>query len=194
MILFLGCLTIYLILHSILADPHIMRRIYYRWWYRFFYVAQSVILLLPIVYIFYMLPEEPFFQPDLPVKNLLYIFWVSGLAFGLYAVRSYDNSSFLGITQFRKGMKGEKVKYEKPVLTKKGALALVRHPYYTVSLILIWSRPLFLKDLWLNIALTIYFLLGTINEERKLRKEFGQEYIEYSKEVPALIPFTKLRR
>ena len=101
--------------------------------------------------------------------------------------------SFLGLTQFRAGLRGEKVEYVKPKLTRNGALAVVRHPYYFVSLVLIWSRPLLWKDLWLNIVLTVYFLIGTLNEERKLKKEFGQEYLDYMKEVPALIPFIKRR-
>ncbi|PLX65734.1 MAG: S-isoprenylcysteine methyltransferase [Denitrovibrio sp.] len=187
-------ISIYCIIHSILADSAIMGKVYFKWWYRFFYVVQSVVLLFPVLYFYQQIPYEPFFQPNLAQKNLLNIIWVSATAFALYAMRSYDNQSFLGFTQLRAKMNGETYKYEKPVLTKKGALSVVRHPYYTAALVLIWSRPLSVKDLYLNIVLTIYFLLGTINEERKLKKEFGQEYRDYMKEVPALIPFIKLRR
>lgn len=190
---FLISITVYFVIHSVLADGWLMRRVYHRWWYRFFYVSQSCLLLVPVVYFFWKLPSEPFFEPNLPVRNILYIIWVSGFTFGLYAVRSYDNMSFLGLTQFRAGLRGEKVEYVKPKLTRNGALAVVRHPYYFVSLVLIWSRPLLWKDLWLNIVLTVYFLIGTLNEERKLKKEFGQEYLDYMKEVPALIPFIKRR-
>ncbi|XOB64529.1 methyltransferase family protein [Deferribacteres bacterium DY0037] len=114
-----------------------------------------------------------------------------GLGFGIYAVRSYDNGVFLGLTQILIKKNGKNYIYKRPELTKKGALAYVRHPYYTVSLLLIWVRPLDVKDIYLNIILTLYFLLGTINEERKLKKEFGAEYLQYMREVPALIPFTK---
>jgi len=67
----------------------------------------------------------------------------------------------------------------------------VRHPYYTAGLILIWARPMNSTDFVVTLILTAYFIIGYINEERKLIKEFGQDYIEYSKNVPALIP--KLR-
>ncbi|PLX69765.1 MAG: S-isoprenylcysteine methyltransferase [Denitrovibrio sp.] len=187
-------LTIYCVIHSILADSKIMGRVYYSWWYRFFYVVQSVVLLLPVLYFYHTMPSEIFFKPNLPQKNFLNIIFVSAITFGLYAVRSYDNASFLGLTQVKAKLNGEEYTYEKPTLTKKGALAVVRHPYYTASLVAIWARPLAVKDLYLNILLTLYFLLGTINEERKLKKEFGQEYLDYMKEVPALVPFFKLRR
>jgi len=190
----LTLLAVYFILHSILADADLMGRIYHKWWYRFFYVVQSVVLFIPISYIYLNLPSEPFFTPSLPVKNVLYIIWVSGIVLALFAVRSYENSSFLGIKQVKMKLKGQEYKYKKPTLIKTGALSVVRHPYYTAALILIWAKPLTDVDFYTNILLTIYFILGTINEERKLKKEFGQEYLDYMKEVPALIPFIKLRK
>ena len=191
---FLISVIIYCIIHSILSDPSIMKSLYFSWWYRMFYVVQSVVLLIPVYILYQKVPYEPFFEPDTALKNIVYIIWVSGAAFGLYAVRSYDNSSFLGITQFQAGMKGEKPVYSKPKLTRSGALSVVRHPYYTSALVLIWARPLGVKDFYLNLLLTAYFLLGTVNEERKLKKVFGSEYLEYMKEVPALVPFLRLRR
>lgn len=194
MTLFLACTALYCILHTILADPDLMRPVYYRWWYRFFYVTQSVLLFIPLLLMFYILPSRPFFTPGVFMTAVLAVIWIAGMAFGLFAVRSYDNFSFLGISQLQKGLRGEQYIYERPKLTRKGALAYVRHPYYSVSILLIWARPMTYKDLYLNILLTVYFLLGTINEERKLRKEFGQEYLDYANDVPALVPFIKPRR
>lgn len=168
-----------------------MGSVYNKWWYRFFYVAQSVLLFIPLFLMYHFLPSKPLFTPNMTMYVFYAASWLIGLGFGLYAVRSYDNGTFLGVTQVKMKMNGEEYTYEKPRLTRRGALAYVRHPYYSVSLLLIWARPLDIKDLYLNGFLTVYFILGTINEERKLRKEFGQEYINYSREVPALIPFTK---
>jgi protein-S-isoprenylcysteine O-methyltransferase Ste14 len=42
-----------------------------------------------------------------------------------------------------------------------------------------------------NIVLTIYIIMGTILEERKLVSEFGDAYVKYQQEVPMLIPFIK---
>jgi protein-S-isoprenylcysteine O-methyltransferase Ste14 len=168
-----------------------MRKVYHKWWFRFFYVFQSVVLLLPILYIYYNLPQEPFFNPPMPVKAILFVIFASSIGFALYAAKSYDNMSFLGIRQVKDYFTGKEKRVIRQKLTRKGALSVVRHPYYSASLFAIWSRPLEVKDLYLNVLLTIYFILGTINEERKLKKEFGQEYLDYMKEVPALIPFIK---
>lgn len=43
----------------------------------------------------------------------------------------------------------------------------------------------------INLALTIYIIIGTIIEERKLRMEFGLEYIDYMTDTPMFVPFLK---
>ena len=45
-------------------------------------------------------------------------------------------------------------------------------------------------DIVANSVLTIYIIIGTVLEERKLVLEFGDTYIRYQREVPMLIPFT----
>ena len=42
-----------------------------------------------------------------------------------------------------------------------------------------------------NLVLTAYFVIGAILEERKLVAEFGEEYREYQKRVPMLVPGRK---
>jgi protein-S-isoprenylcysteine O-methyltransferase Ste14 len=41
------------------------------------------------------------------------------------------------------------------------------------------------------ISLTVYILVGAYFEERKLLREFGQEYAEYRSVTPMLIPGLK---
>jgi protein-S-isoprenylcysteine O-methyltransferase Ste14 len=40
----------------------------------------------------------------------------------------------------------------------------------------------------LNVGLTLYLILGAIYEERKLVREFGEQYTRYQERVPMLIP------
>ncbi len=174
-----------------LADRKIIGRAYDLWWYRFFYVLQSVILLLPFPYLYTKIDHQQFFNPLVFWQIILGVLWFSGLLFGVYASKSYDNGMFLGISQIKARIKGEKQPEIPKILKKTGALSIVRHPYYTAGLILIWARPMNSTDFVVTLILTAYFIIGYINEERKLIKEFGQDYIEYSKNVPALIP--KLR-
>lgn len=191
---YLISLTAYCLLHSLLAEPKIMGKIYHAWWYRFFYVAQSVILFIPLLYMHYTVPSDMLWLPGRFTLLFMAVVWLFGLWFAVYTVKSYDNMSFLGIAQVKAWFRGEKLTSEKPKLTREGALGVVRHPYYFVALVLIWARPLTYKDLYMNIILTIYFIAGTLNEERKLIAEFGGEYRQYMKDVPALIPFTKKRK
>ena len=184
-------LLFYCILHSLLADRKLIGRAYDLWWYRFFYVLQSIILLLPFPYLYLNIRHQPFFNPSLFWQIILGVIWFSGLFFGLYASKSYNNGMFLGISQIKARINGEKQPEMPKKLKTTGALALVRHPYYTAGLIIIWARPMNRTDFIVTLILTAYFILGYMNEERKLIKEFGQGYVEYSRKVPALIP--KLR-
>jgi protein-S-isoprenylcysteine O-methyltransferase Ste14 len=48
-----------------------------------------------------------------------------------------------------------------------------------------------MADIVVNAILTIYVVIGTVLEEKKLVLEFGDAYRKYQQEVPMLIPFTK---
>jgi protein-S-isoprenylcysteine O-methyltransferase Ste14 len=103
----------------------------------------------------------------------------------------YDSLSFLGIRQllnFRK-----KHINQESGIKKSGLLGVVRHPMYFAVIIYLWCQTFRLSDIVVNAVLTAYVIIGTIFEERKLVLELGDSYIQYQKEVPMLIPFTKLK-
>jgi len=76
---------------------------------------------------------------------------------------------------------------------KNGLLGIVRHPMYFAVIIYLWCQTFRLSDVLVNAVLTVYVIIGTILEERKLVLEFGDPYVQYQKEVPMLIPFVKLK-
>ncbi len=188
-LIFCSYLTFYCILHSILADPFVLRDIYYKWWYRGFYVFQSLFLLIPAIYFYSKLPSEEFFHPGFAVKIFLGAVFAFALIFGIYTAKFYNNASFLGLEQIRQYLyKGTKEYDLHRELSMDGTLKYIRHPYYFSGLLLLWSRPLYTKDLVLNVVFTLYFIIGSINEERKLKNIFGKEYVDYCRNVPMLIP------
>ncbi|UOD34413.1 isoprenylcysteine carboxylmethyltransferase family protein [Deferribacteraceae bacterium V6Fe1] len=189
-------LIIYCLLHSLLADYKLMGKIYRLWWYRFFYVVLSTVLLIPLFAIYISLPKEAFFYPPFPYSLFLYLIGAVGLIVGYVASKSYDNDSFLGLKQIKMYYKNkEKYYFESAdLITDKGILSIVRHPYYLAGILLLWGRPLYFKDLITNVILTIYFILGAINEERKLINIFGDTYKKYKKNVPMLFPKVKLKK
>ena len=61
---------------------------------------------------------------------------------------------------------------------------------YLALIIFLWCQTYRVTDIIVNTVLTIYVIIGTFLEERKLILEFGDTYLKYQKEVPMLIPFT----
>jgi methanethiol S-methyltransferase len=78
-----------------------------------------------------------------------------------------------------------------PVLAASGAYARMRHPMNVAGIVIIWARPLDAADLVTNVVLTAYMILGSIHEERRLRRQFGEAYRDYAAKVPAApgLPF-----
>jgi protein-S-isoprenylcysteine O-methyltransferase Ste14 len=55
---------------------------------------------------------------------------------------------------------------------------------------LIWLTPqMTVNRLTLFVVLSIYLYVGTFFEERRLVAEFGDDYREYQRQVPRLIPW-----
>lgn len=66
----------------------------------------------------------------------------------------------------------------------------VRHPMMTGVLIAVWCAPtLTVGRLCINIAFTAYIILGTQHEEKTLIADLGEQYEEYRKKTPMLIPW-----
>lgn len=102
----------------------------------------------------------------------------------------YDVLHFFGIRQALDFNKTKKEPAETE-LKKSGLLGMVRHPMYFAVVVVLWCHSFTLADLIVNAVLTVYVVIGTWLEEKKLIAEFGDAYIRYQKEVPMLIPFTK---
>ncbi len=74
-----------------------------------------------------------------------------------------------------------------------GVLSVVRHPWYLAVFILIWAQDLDPVRITVNAVLSVYLLIGTLLEERKLVLEFGNKYKTYQRQVSMFIPLKWLR-
>jgi len=107
------------------------------------------------------------------------------LAIGLLQT---DPWHFLGLRQLVETEPGKP-----PALLVKGLYRWVRHPLYTAGLVFIWLTPLMTTSLLaLNLGLSLYILIGSVFEERRLLAEFGPAYAEYQQRVPRLVPGIRL--
>jgi protein-S-isoprenylcysteine O-methyltransferase Ste14 len=79
--------------------------------------------------------------------------------------------------------------------TSAGWYSIVRHPLYFFSILFMVLNPVMtLQWLLLTIMGTVYFILGSLIEERRLTVEFGEVYRNYQQRTPFLIPnLAKLR-
>jgi protein-S-isoprenylcysteine O-methyltransferase Ste14 len=93
-----------------------------------------------------------------------------------------DSLSFVGLRQLFEEEKSG-------ALVTRGLYRVVRHPLYTFGLLFIWLTPTVSQNsLTVYIGATIYTLIGTYFEERKLLRDFGEAYASYKKSTPMLIP------
>jgi protein-S-isoprenylcysteine O-methyltransferase Ste14 len=106
--------------------------------------------------------------------------------------KHYDMLQFLGLRQIRTGT-AHSVLTETGKLVTTGILGMTRHPWYLATIMLVWARGLDVAALITNGILTIYLIVGTVLEERKLIIEYGEDYRKYQKKVSMLIPFKYVR-
>lgn len=77
-----------------------------------------------------------------------------------------------------------------PKLSIRGPYKWVRHPVYTMVLVMIWACPDLTADrLLFNLTWTIWVFVATLLEERDLVVLFGDDYRQYQKQVGMLVPW-----
>jgi protein-S-isoprenylcysteine O-methyltransferase Ste14 len=101
--------------------------------------------------------------------------------------RFYETKDFLGIKQIQEGSTRNTTNRSRKLKTS-GILAITRHPWYLATILLIWARTLDISVILVNMILTAYLIVGTVLEERKLTREFGEKYAEYQQRVSMLFP------
>lgn len=186
----------YCALHSYLISTgftKLMTRLlknYYAF-YRLFYILISLILLIPLINFTAQSDENVIFIYNYPLSIVRYVLiYGSLLMFGWAFFFNYDSLSFFGIRQILNFGKIKKTDNSEGI-RKNGLLGIVRHPMYLALIIYLWCQTFRVMDILVNTVLTIYVIIGTILEEKKLVLEFGDSYTKYQDEVPMLIPFTK---
>jgi len=161
------------------------------YFYRLIFNIVSAVTLIPLALFEYSLLTDPVFrwQGVLLWVRLLML----GLAFLLFALgaAAYDLPAFLGVRQLRGGHEDSKTLGKG--LRKDGILGVVRHPWYSGSILLIWAWDLCPAMIVSGVVLTAYVVIGAWLEERKLVAAFGDEYRRYQEEVSMLVPLRWLR-
>ncbi|HLE29242.1 MAG TPA: isoprenylcysteine carboxylmethyltransferase family protein [Anaerolineales bacterium] len=159
--------------------------------YRLFYNLVAALSVLPPLALAVLLPDGPALwrlpAPLLFVTIPLQLAAVAGMIVSLWRV---DLPRFVGVRQLLRLLVNYPDPRDLPVLRTDGVHGWVRHPLYFFSLVLIWLLPVMTPNfLALNVGVTLYFWIGSIYEERKLVREFGEVYRAHQARVPRLLPW-----
>ena len=201
MILFLILFTAWAIIHSLTATfglKRMFRRRFgdraYAGWYRLFYNGFSILTFMPVYWLIpSLLPDTILWQWPRPYNYLALIVQFIGLAGLLYSLWVTNIWGFLGLRQVIWYLKGSQTNTPQPKFIVHGPYALVRHPLYFFSLLLLWFNPIMMVSNFIFYLLaTLYFYIGSFYEERKLAASFGDPYHTYQQRVPRLFPFIRL--
>jgi methanethiol S-methyltransferase len=191
-ILWIGYCTLHSYLISI-RFTNLMNRLLKKYYafYRLFYILISLFLLILLLNFTAPLDNKVIISYGKYPGILRYALIYGSLLMFIWAFfHDYDSLSFFGIRQILNFGKTKSLKPSNEI-KKSGLLGIIRHPMYLALLIYLWCQISKMSDIVVTVVLTVYILIGTILEEKKLVLEFGEEYIKYQKQVPMLIPFTK---
>ncbi|MEM7062171.1 MAG: methanethiol S-methyltransferase [Cyanobacteria bacterium P01_B01_bin.77] len=84
--------------------------------------------------------------------------------------------------------------YTNPKFVTPGPYNYVRHPLYVGFLLAFWATPtMTVAHLVFALVITLYVLAAIQLEERDLVNAYGEDYKNYRRRVPMLIPFTGRR-
>ncbi|MGD8366888.1 MAG: hypothetical protein PVG78_04540 [Desulfobacterales bacterium] len=156
-------------------------------YYRIFFNAVAVVTLVPVLLYAESLRAAALFSWEGPWRAVQVLLIGSALFFFAAGARRYDFFQFLGLRQIQEN-NGCSVLTDDCSLDTGGILSVVRHPWYTGGILVVWARPLDTTAIVTNLILSGYFLVGAWIEERKLMVLFGEAYAVYRREVSMFFP------
>jgi len=181
---------LYFLLHSLLASISVKQLAQRKFpglmpYYRLAFNAQSLILLAAPLGLTLLWRGEPLWQWQGAASILANVLALAALALFFWSLNFYDSTEFLGLRQFRE----HRVEVEDQERLRISPLhRFVRHPWYSLGLVLVWSRDMDAALLTASLCATAYIWAGSLLEERKLIRYHGEVYRDYRKLVPGLIP------
>lgn len=183
--------------HSVLASNKIKNKIVELAgnkiaYYRLFYNLQSILFFF-VIYEVSPKPDIIIYDLQYPWDIVIFGLQLLSLVGFIWAIKFIDGKEFLGINQiirFKNNNYNIDDLDEQSELVIKGPFKYSRHPIYFFSILFLGFRPIMdLFYITFYICIILYFVIGSIYEEKKLVEKFGVQYKEYQKSVPSFIPY-----
>ncbi|MGN6416214.1 MAG: methyltransferase family protein [Pseudobacter sp.] len=154
-------------------------------YYRLYYSILNFLILGAILLFQFSYRDLPLFSLPVFVKIMVLLPLIGSLLIMGICIRKYFfHLSGIDVL-FPQKLSGQQ-------LETGGLNRFVRHPLYTGTILLVWCLFLLFPTSLNGITafmITLYTCIGTLFEEKKLRRIFGEAYIIYQQRVPMLIPF-----
>jgi methanethiol S-methyltransferase len=185
---------VYGVLHSVLAATNVKQWAQHTLhipaaYYRIVYTLFAFISLVLLVWFQLSLPTTDVFPTNRFSIAAGWLIGIPGLVLMAVCIRKY----FFSLS----GLRSLFVENAKQPLEITGIHRFVRHPLYLGTFLFIWGLFILFPQLSLlisNAIITGYTLVGMGLEEKKLIRDFGQDYRRYQEKVPRLIPYFKSRK
>jgi methanethiol S-methyltransferase len=183
-------LALFAVQHSVMA-----RVAFKRWWTRIVppsaerstYVLATNLCLVVLIAGWHPIADDVWRVTAQPSRTLLIAAGLVGWATAFLSTFLIDHFDLFGLRQALARLRGQlptEHKFATPFLYRA-----VRHPLYLGFLIAFWATPrMTVGHLLFAVATTGYILLAVRFEERDLIGAFGQQYLDYRRRVPMLIP------
>lgn len=171
--------VLYFFLHSFFATDRIKSTFPSRY-YRLGYNTISTIGLFILFIYNGVIKSTLLLSKTDTLKFVALVLAAFGVIFINLAFKRYNVKEFMG---FRPERSQE--------LDTGGILSYVRHPIYSGTILIVIGFFLFspyVSSLVSAVCILLYLVVGIYLEERRLIKQFGEQYLEYKKRVPMLIP------
>jgi protein-S-isoprenylcysteine O-methyltransferase Ste14 len=141
------------------------------------------------------LPDRVLYSVAPPYLFVLLCIQALGALGFLWGMFSVDLWRFVGIRQVFAYFSREPLPLPEEPLQEGGIYGIVRHPLYLFGLLILWAIPVMtLNVLLLNAGATLYLVVGSLIEERRLLDGYGEVYRRYRQRVPWLLPWPFLKR
>lgn len=187
-------LSIFALQHSIMARPE-----FKQWWTQFIppaierstYVLLSSLALLLIYWQWRPMTDIIWEVQSQAGVVILYGLFALGWLIVLLSTFMINHFDLFGLKQVYENLRG--VDSRPPGFNVRFLYGVVRHPIMLGFIIAFWAIPVMTAGhLLFSIVTTLYILIAVkFLEERDLRRSLGEQYAEYQKTVPMLIPFLK---
>ncbi|WP_018988214.1 methyltransferase family protein [Aromatoleum toluclasticum] len=183
--------VLYGLIHSLLAS-FMVKGIVARHWraaargYRLAFNAIAALLLVPPAWLTFELRGPLLWEWSGAWAWLGNGLALAALAGFAWTTRHYDMGSFSGFAQWR--ARSHPPPHEEGRLQLSPLHRIVRHPWYFLGLLILWTRDMDAARLTSSLCVTAYLWIGSLLEERKLLALHGAPYARYRAAVAGLVP------